>query len=74
MTETFPCLFDVPKPHRPMEPVKTMRYGLPCRAEHNILQSNISVAEDSGVSAREPALRPHCASYLPMATFGAATN
>lgn len=58
MPEAFPCLFDVPKPHRQMEPVKDVGYRLPCCGEHNTLQLNIPVAEDSNVPARHPSLSP----------------
>jgi hypothetical protein len=57
--EAFPCLFDMAEPHRQMEPVKNMRHGLPCRAEYNALQPDVSVAEDSHVPARQPSLRSH---------------
>src|SRR5690606_30695026 len=40
--EAFPCLFDVPEPYRQMEPVKDVRHRLPCRAEHNALQPDVS--------------------------------
>lgn len=58
MPEALPCLFDVPKPHRQMEPVKDVGYRLPCCGEHNTLQPNASVAEDSNVPARHPSLSP----------------
>ena len=28
MSDPFPCLFDMPEPHRQMEPIKNMRHGL----------------------------------------------
>ena len=52
MPEALPRLFDVPKPHRQMEPVKNMRHGLPCYTEHDALQPDVSVAENSDVAAR----------------------
>src|SRR5690606_3464752 len=42
MTEALPRLFDVPEPHRQMEPVKNMRHGLPCCTEHDALQPDVS--------------------------------
>jgi|GEM_PF-2963764 len=58
MPEAFACLFDVPKPHGQMEPVKDVGYRLPRCGEHNTLQPNVSVAEDSNVPARHPSLSP----------------
>lgn len=77
MPDSFPCLFDVPEPHRQMEPVKNMRHGLPCCTEHDALQPDISVAENSDVAARQPSLRPHRGTnhiVLAVATCGAAAN
>ena len=41
-----------------MEPVENMGDGLPCCADHDALQPDVSVAEDSDVAARHPSLRP----------------
>ena len=59
MSYSFPGLFDMPEAHRQMEPVKNMRYGLTCCADHDALQANFSVAKDSNVAARQPSLRSH---------------
>lgn len=54
----FPCLFDVPKPHRQMEPVKDVGDRLTCCAEHDALKANVSVAENGDIAARQPSLCP----------------
>ena len=56
--DALPCLFDVTEPHRQMKPIENMGDRLPRCADHDALQTDVSIAEDRDVTARHPSLGP----------------
>ena len=72
MPEALPGLFDVPEPHRQMEPVKNMRHGLPCCTEHDALQpggntskSTVAASVSSGSPSADSSFRRSSNSQKP---------
>lgn len=54
--DAIPCLFNVPKSHRQMEPVENMSDGSPGCADNQTLQPDIPVTENGDVAAWHPSL------------------